>query len=355
MSSVWVLGNGQLGDMLRQAGEVMDITVTPCGFEDTPPFLPENAVISAEIEQWPDTALTRQFSQHTGFINRDTFPLLADRFTQKQHIDQLDLSTSPWLALNSTTQWPDIFAQLGEKVIVKRRKGGYDGRGQWRVMHTDDQHSIPAEMYGACIVEQMIPFDGEVSLVGARGRDGTRVFYPLTHNLHENGILRASVALPKPDSALQHQAEHMLGSLMESLDYVGVMAMECFVVDGKLLINELAPRVHNSGHWTQAGASISQFELHLRALLGWPLHTPVVPSPAVMINIIGTPFTLHWLSVPLVQLHWYGKSVREGRKLGHLNLAHPEPFELQAALGSLSTLLPAEYVSGIRWAQQTLS
>ncbi|MGL4544823.1 MAG: 5-(carboxyamino)imidazole ribonucleotide synthase, partial [Plesiomonas sp.] len=96
MSSVWVLGNGQLGDMLRQAGEVMDITVTPCGFEDTPPFLPENAVISAEIEQWPDTALTRQFSQHTGFINRNTFPLLADRFTQKQHIDQLDLSTSPW-------------------------------------------------------------------------------------------------------------------------------------------------------------------------------------------------------------------------------------------------------------------
>ncbi|MGL5007858.1 MAG: 5-(carboxyamino)imidazole ribonucleotide synthase [Plesiomonas sp.] len=355
MNQIWVLGNGQLGDMLQQAGAAMNVVVTPFGFDDHPPLLPDNAIISAEIEQWPNTALTRQFSQHVGFINHDTFPLLADRFTQKQRIDQLKLATSPWCALNCATQWPDIIAQLGEKLIVKRRKGGYDGRGQWRVMQADDQCNIPDDMYGECIVEQMIPFDSEVSLVGARGRDGTQVFYPLTHNLHENGILRASVALSTPNVALQHQAEQMLGSLMESLEYVGVMAMECFVVGNQLLINELAPRVHNSGHWTQAGASISQFELHLRALLGWPLHTPVVPSPAVMVNIIGTPLNEEWLSVPLARLHWYGKSVREGRKLGHINMTHPNAFALNTALSHLFVLLPVEYRSGIHWAQKILS
>lgn len=354
MKPVWVLGNGQLGNMLQQAAAPLAISVTPCGFDDTPPQLPDNAVISAEIEQWPDTPLTRALSQHPGFVNPHTFPRLADRQTQKQLIDSLQLATSQWQALDTPHDWPALFARLGDTVMVKRRTGGYDGRGQWRI-HAQNIDSFPTEMYGACIVEQMIPFESEVSLVGARSRDGQCVFYPLTRNLHQDGILRASVARPEHTSAhLQRQAEQMLGSLMHALEYVGVMAMECFVLGDQLLINELAPRVHNSGHWTQAGASASQFELHVRALQDLPLPTPVVSAPAVMINLIGTALNTDWLSVPLARLHWYGKEVRAGRKLGHINLTHPEPQQLCAALQALQPLLPEEYQSGLAWAQQQL-
>ncbi|PTI95643.1 5-(carboxyamino)imidazole ribonucleotide synthase, partial [Staphylococcus succinus] len=136
--------------------------------------------------------------------------------------------------------------------------------------------------YGECIVEQGINFSGEVSLVGARGFDGSTVFYPLTHNLHQDGILRTSVAFPQANAQQKAQAEEMLSAIMQELGYVGVMAMECFVTPQGLLINELAPRVHNSGHWTQNGASISQFELHLRAITDLPLPQPVVNSPSVM-------------------------------------------------------------------------
>ena len=129
---------------------------------------------------------------------------------------------------------------------------------------------------------------GEVSLVGARGFDGSTVVYPLTHNLHQDGILRTSVAFPQANAQQQAQAEEMLSAIMQELGYVGVMAMECFVTPQGLLINELAPRVHNSGHWTQNGASISQFELHLRAITDLPLPQPVVNSPSVMINLIGS-------------------------------------------------------------------
>ena len=214
---------------------------------------------------------------------------------------------------------------------------------------------LPADAYGECIVEQGINFSGEVSLVGARGHDGRSVFYPLTHNLHEDGILRTSVALPQPNPALQQQAEQMLAAILNELNYVGVMAMECFIVGDRLLINELAPRVHNSGHWTQNGASISQFELHLRAILGLPLPQPVVSTPSVMVNLIGTAVNEQWLSLPLVHLHWYEKEVRPGRKVGHLNLNDPSAADLRRALQALAPLLPGEYQSGLARAQQKLA
>nr|SAY41872.1 N5-carboxyaminoimidazole ribonucleotide synthase [Serratia marcescens] len=247
-----------------------------------------------------------------------------------------------------------MFASLGELAIVKRRVGGYDGRGQWR-LRPGQEAELPADAYGECIVEQGINFSGEVSLVGARGHDGRSVFYPLTHNLHEDGILRTSVALPQPNPVLQQQAEQMLAAILNELNYVGVMAMECFIVGDRLLINELAPRVHNSGHWTQNGASISQFELHLRAILGLPLPQPVVSTPSVMVNLIGTAVNEQWLSLPLVHLHWYEKEVRPGRKVGHLNLNDPSAADLQQALQALAPLLPGEYQSGLAWAQQKLA
>ncbi|CNJ08814.1 5-(carboxyamino)imidazole ribonucleotide synthase [Yersinia rohdei] len=354
MKPVCVLGNGQLGRMLRQAGEPLGIAVYPVGLDAEPEAVPyQHSVITAEIERWPETALTRELATHTAFVNRDIFPRLADRLTQKQLLDSLNLATAPWQLLASESEWPHIFATLGELAIVKRRVGGYDGRGQWR-LRPGEQKNLPADAYGECIVEQGINFSGEVSLVGARSHQGNAVFYPLTHNLHEDGILRMSVALPQPDSRLQQLAEKMLSAIMDELNYVGVMAMECFIVGDSLLINELAPRVHNSGHWTQNGASISQFELHLRAILDLPLPTPVVNTPSAMVNLIGTPVNTAWLSLPLVHLHWYEKEVRDGRKVGHLNLNDPEGAQLRATLTALAPLLPGEYQSGLIWAQNKL-
>lgn len=354
MKPVCVLGNGQLGRMLRQAGEPLGIAVYPVGLDAEPEALPiQQSVITAEIERWPETALTRELARHPAFVNREIFPLLADRLTQKQLLDRLGLATAPWQLLSSAQEWPQVFARLGELAIVKRRTGGYDGRGQWR-LRAAETAALPDECYGECIVEQGINFSGEVSLVGARGHNGATVFYPLTHNLHQEGILRTSVGLPQPDKAQQQQAEQMLSAILHELNYVGVMAMECFVTPAGLLINELAPRVHNSGHWTQNGASVSQFELHLRAILDLPLPTPVVSTPSVMINLIGTDVNPQWLSEPLVHLHWYEKEVRPGRKVGHLNLSDPDGQRIAAALTALTPMLPPEYASGIAWAQSLL-
>lgn len=354
MKPVCVLGNGQLGRMLRQAGEPLGIAVYPVGLDAEPSALPiAESVITAEIERWPETALTRELALHPAFVNRDIFPRLADRLTQKQLLDQLNLATAPWQLLANKAEWPQVFSSLGELAIVKRRTGGYDGRGQWR-LRANETDSLPDECYGECIVEQGINFSGEVSLVGARGEDGTTVFYPLTHNLHQDGILRTSVAFPQADAAQQQQAETMLSAIMHELKYVGVMAMECFITPEGLLINELAPRVHNSGHWTQNGASISQFELHLRAVLGLALPKPVVFAPSVMVNLIGTDVNVDWLQQPLVHLHWYDKEVRPGRKVGHLNLTDSDQARLAAALNALVPLLPEEYASGIAWAVEKL-
>ncbi|WP_297207185.1 5-(carboxyamino)imidazole ribonucleotide synthase [uncultured Pluralibacter sp.] len=355
MKQVCVLGNGQLGRMLRQAGEPMGIAVWPVGLEADPQAVPvQQSVITAEIERWPETALTRELARHPAFVNRDVFPIVADRLTQKSLFDRLGLPTAPWQLLADKSEWPAVFEMLGELAIVKRRTGGYDGRGQWRLRQNETQQ-LPDECYGECIVEQGIAFSGEVSLVGARAKNGTTVFYPLTHNLHQDGILRMSVAFPQADSRQQEQAEEMLAAVMSELDYVGVMAMECFVTPSGLLINELAPRVHNSGHWTQNGASISQFELHLRAILDLPLPPPVVNNPSVMVNLIGTDLNDDWLKLPLVHLHWYDKEVRPGRKVGHLNLNDSDTGRLSATLEALTTLLPPNYSSGIAWAQATLS
>ncbi|MGV0084433.1 5-(carboxyamino)imidazole ribonucleotide synthase [Rahnella aceris] len=354
MKPVCVLGNGQLGRMLRQAGEPLGIAVYPVGLDAEPEAVPyQQSVITAEIERWPETALTRELATHNAFVNRDIFPRLADRLTQKQLLDQLGLATAPWQLLADAAEWPQVFSRLGQLAIVKRRVGGYDGRGQWR-LRSGEENTLPQDCYGECIVEQGINFSGEVSLVGARGHDGKTVFYPLTHNLHQDGILRTSVVLPQPDAALQQQAENMLSAIMNELNYVGVMAMECFVVSEGLLINELAPRVHNSGHWTQNGASYSQFEMHLRAILGLPLPKPVVSTPSVMVNLIGTDVSEEWLSLPLVNLHWYEKDVRPGRKVGHLNLNDASASLLKDNLNALVPMLPEEYASGIEWAVEKL-
>ena len=203
MKQVCVLGNGQLGRMLRQAGEPLGIAVWPVGLDAEPAGVPfQQSVITAEIERWPETALTRELARHPAFVNRDVFPIIADRLTQKQLFDKLGLATAPWQLLADKSEWSAVFDKLGELAIVKRRVGGYDGRGQWR-LRANETAQLPDDCYGECIVERGINFSGEVSLVGARAHDGSTVFYPLTHNLHQDGILRTSVVFPQANARQQ--------------------------------------------------------------------------------------------------------------------------------------------------------
>lgn len=352
---VYVLGNGQLGRMLRYAAAPLDIEVKPLAF-DAPVFdIEPDSIITAEIERWTDTPLTQLLGNHQNFVNLKVFGRLADRLTQKSLLDQLELATSAWQLVENESQWQQIFQNIGEKVVVKCRTGGYDGRGQW-IVTPNTTNQIPTELFGQIIAEKFIPFDGEISIVGARFKNGSTRFYPISHNLQQNGILRYSVSdINLPNQALyQQQAEKMLSAVMQELEYIGVMAMECFIVGDKLLINELAPRVHNSGHWTQLGCSISQFELHLRALLDLPTPELKQIAPSVMVNLIGIEHSNKWLELPFSQLHWYGKEVRAGRKVGHINLTHPDKNTLIELLEQLRPNLTEDFHSGLDWAIKKL-
>ncbi|AKZ65718.1 5-(carboxyamino)imidazole ribonucleotide synthase [Candidatus Palibaumannia cicadellinicola] len=356
MKSVVVLGNGQLGSMLHQAGEQLGISVFPISVDTTKPvesILFHNSVITAEIERWPDNEITRKLANNNNFINIKLFNILSDRLKQKKLLNKLNLATAPWKQLHNIKQLQDILVLFNYFAIVKCRLGGYDGRGQWQ-FRSGEKIILPLECYGQCIVEKGIDFDEEISILGARSTNGTIVFYPLTKNFHQNGILRVCVVFPYQYNTLQKNAEKMLGLILNKLNYVGVMAMECFLIGNNLLINELAPRVHNSGHWTQNGASISQFELHLRAIINLPLPTPIITAPSVMINIIGTDINNNWLYDPLVNLHWYDKKVRPGRKVGHINICHPDHDRLNKSLQYLQQHLPVEYKLGIDWAIKQL-
>lgn len=352
---IWVLGAGQLGAMLKHAGMPLALDVRPIDInESAAPALAPDDLVTAEREQWPDTLVTQALAQHPHFINKQVFGRLADRKTQKELIDSLGLATAPWRNVANDISTNELRDQLGDRVLLKRRTGGYDGKGQHWIRTDDD--SIPHDWQGEAIAEQAINFDEEISLVGVRNQAGDCVFYPLTLNLHLNGILYASIAPLARLQHLQEQAEAMLGKLLNALDYVGVMAMETFRVGDTLLINELAPRVHNSGHWTQAGASISQFEYHLRATANMATPKPHILGQNVMINLIGTEYNADWLSLSVARTYWYGKEVRAGRKVGHINLASNDITTLRETLILLGDTLPkAYYAEAIEWSLKELS
>ncbi|PPI86351.1 5-(carboxyamino)imidazole ribonucleotide synthase [Candidatus Pantoea edessiphila] len=355
MQSIIVLGNGQLSRMLRQAGELLGIMVYPVNFNSDLNHIPiSNSVIIAEIEYWPKNSVIENLRHHISFINRHIFPLIVDRLEQKKMLNSLKMSTVPWQALSNRHDWPNIFDVLGESVIVKSRFGGYDGHSQWHV-NPQKTHEIPDLCYGKCIVERKVNFIKEVSIIGARNKEGETVFYPLTNNLHEKGILLISSTVPQVNPFYQKQAENMLKIIMQTLNYIGVMTMECFITSEGLLINELAPRVHNSGHWTQNGASISQFELHLRSVLNLALPSPIVFGYSVMINLIGILINFEWFKQPILHLHWYNKKVIKGRKVGHLNLHDYNQSRLKTALNSLISQFPVDYSNAIKWATANIS
>jgi 5-(carboxyamino)imidazole ribonucleotide synthase len=351
---IWVLGAGQLGAMLKHAGMPLALDVCPVDInERSAPTLAPDDLVTAEREQWPETLVTHALAQHPRFINQNVFGRLADRKTQKELIDSLGIATAPWRNVANEITANELRDQLGERVLLKRRTGGYDGRGQhW--LRTDDDE-VPGDWQGEAIAEQAINFDEEVSLVGVRNAAGESVFYPLTLNLHLSGILYASVAPLARLQPLQTQAEAMLGKILNALDYVGVMAMETFRVGDQLLINELAPRVHNSGHWTQAGASISQFEYHLRAIANMAIPAPQVTGQNVMINLIGTDYNPQWRDLPCARTYWYGKEVRPGRKVGHINIVSNNLTEIRETLILLGDLLPEHhYREAIDWSLMAL-
>lgn len=328
---VLVIGQGQLGLMLAAAGARLGIAVDRLNPEeslllpgtsdlaiatDLDSLLARYPVITAEREQLPDTPLVRGLVNSKGFHNRSAFERLPDRLTQKQLLDQLAIPTAPWRPLETPADLEAARDSLPGTLRAKLRSGGYDGRGQWRLAPDDALPELPA----AAIVEQEQQFSREVSLVGARGHDGELIFFPLVENRHRDSILSLTTAPAENSAAVQQEVEGWLGRIMETLDYVGVMAMELFDTGEGLKVNELAPRVHNSGHWTQQGASFSQFDLHLWTLCGLPVPQPEIHGVSAMLNLIGIEFDPQWLMVPHATLHWYGKEYRPGRKLGHINV-----------------------------------
>ena len=343
-----VAGNGQLGQMLQQAAAPMQLEVMPVepGAEALLE-LQDTDVITVELEHWPDTPRGLQLKQHPNFLNASALHAVIDRQRQKRLLDRLEVPTSPWVSMTSDSDLSSQLSSLGDAAVIKRRSGGYDGRGQWRWRAGDTPE---AEWADICIAEALIPFSHEVSLVGARNRAGHKVFYPLTRNWHQDGILRASIAGLPVSSSQQQQAEAWLGRIMDDQDYVGVMAMECFVESDRLLINELAPRVHNSGHWTQAGADISQFELHLRAVADLPLITPEVHGISVMYNLLGRHWQTDWLGIQGTRVHWYAKEVRPGRKVGHVNINRPDRPSLVQSLETLREQVETEDRCVFDWA-----
>ena len=354
MNRVLVLGGGQLGLMMAEAGARLGLVVDRYdperalllpGTSDLPvpidleTCLDRYPVITVEREAFPDSGLSAELARSDRCVARGALKVIPDRFDQKTMLDKLGIPTAEWMNLDRAGDLGTAIQRFGG-VVVKARSGGYDGRGTWILDAGDDTSVVPVtELVGQAIIERKVPFRRELSIVGARNLQGDTLFYPLTRNWHVDGILRLSLAPARACETLQQPAEAMLKGIMEELDYAGVMAVEFFEEEGQLVVNEIAPRVHNSGHWTHEGADWSQFDLHVHALAGVPLHAVNVHGPTAMVNLIGTPFDQAWLQHPGV-VHWYGKSVRPGRKLGHANLVAGTLEELREGLRAWADVLP---------------
>lgn len=250
--------------------------------------------------------------------NANAIRIAQDRLLEKDFLRAQGIATAPYAAVSSLRDLHEALETIGAPSILKTRRLGYDGRGQVRLTHVDEAGSAWAHTGGApCILEGMVPFSLEVSLIAARNPHGELAFYPLTHNIHRDGILRTSIA-PYGDPGLQQQAESYMKRVLEALDYIGVLAIEFFVSGSQLIANEMAPRVHNSGHWTIEGAATSQFTNHLLAMQGAPLGS-TASQPTVMLNCIGVmPPLEETAKFPSLHRHDYGKAARPGRKVGHL-------------------------------------
>jgi 5-(carboxyamino)imidazole ribonucleotide synthase len=255
-----------------------------------------------------------------------------DRLAEKDFVKQLGIDTADYADVSSAAGLRAAIGKIGLPAVIKTRRFGYDGKGQAIIREGDDPDQIWANLATkSAILEAFIPFEREISVIAARSAGGQVECYDVTENEHRDHILKFSYAPADIPEALAAQARGIAERIAIALDYVGVLAVEMFVVQEKsgptVLVNEIAPRVHNSGHWTLDGASISQFEQHIRAVAGWPLGEPVRHGAVTMTNLIGDDILGYeqWLSVPGATVHLYGKGPpRPGRKMGHITQVSPQ-------------------------------
>jgi 5-(carboxyamino)imidazole ribonucleotide synthase len=269
-----------------------------------------------------------------------------DRLAEKTFFQGLGIPTPSFAEVNSPADLEQALSTLGLPAVLKTRRFGYDGKGQFLLKESQKRHAAWQALGGVpLLLEQFIPFERELSILAARGRAGETAFYPLVENLHRDGMLRRSIApAPGLTAALQSQAESYAERVMSALDYVGVIAIELFQLEDRLLANEMAPRVHNSGHWTIEGAATSQFENHLRAVAGLPLGVTAPRGYSAMLNIIGAiPEARKVLEVEGAHLHLYGKAARIRRKLGHVTVVCDDARSLDEKIERLKQVLDLRF------------
>ncbi|NOX08472.1 MAG: 5-(carboxyamino)imidazole ribonucleotide synthase [Gammaproteobacteria bacterium] len=355
---IGILGGGQLARMLALAGIPLGQRfVVLCPGDD-----PGAATVAEHLHaRFDDRNALAELAQQVDLVTyefenvppesvdylSDTLPVYPppgalatarDRYREKTLFNKLGIGTAAFVTLDTLADLQQAIERIGLPAIIKTRTEGYDGKGQQLIR---DASQIPAaweSMAGAkAIVEAFVPFDREVSIIAVRSVSGELAFYPLSENQHKEGILRQSRALI--NDSMQEKAEFYAERLLTHLDYVGVLAIEFFQIGDELLINEMAPRVHNSGHWTIEGAQTSQFENHIRAILDLPLGSTAALDPSIMINIIGElPDSGEVLSLSGSHLHLYDKEERSGRKLGHVTLHSADESVLQAGLIALARM-----------------
>ncbi|UNU72784.1 5-(carboxyamino)imidazole ribonucleotide synthase [Moraxella nasovis] len=356
--TIGILGGGQLGMMLAKAALQLGHT---CVFlEDAPhapaslygqvysseqldEFIKASDVFSLEFENTPIATAKLLATQKGGiFPPPIALTVAQDRLREKALFNELGITTVPYRAIHSLDELNQACDELGLPLVLKTSRGGYDGKGQF-VIHTQSDiatawHELgkattEGAMPAPLIAEGFIDFEREVSLIAVRGQDGSIGYYPLVQNTHTNGILIKTVA-PAPDvEHLTKSAQENIAKILEKLDYVGVLTLELFVTKAGLIANEIAPRVHNSGHWSIEGANTSQFENHIRAVLDLPLGDTSIVKPSVMLNVIGTyPDESRLLAIDGVHYHHYHKSERDGRKIGHITVMGDKVAEAEAVL-----------------------
>lgn len=368
MTTVGILGGGQLARMMALAGaplglrfSVMDTSAEACAGQFAPlvvgdyrdgealaEFASGIDIATFDFENVPAGSAQWLSERVQMFPNPRALGTSQDRLAEKTLFGELGIPVPGYVAVDTPADLDAAIARLGVPCILKTRRLGYDGKGQFRIRAAGDAgaawEALGAQAdSGGLILEAFVPFERELSVVAVRGRDGEFRTWPLTENWHVDGVLSASLAPANVDAALEARAVGHARALAEALDYVGVFALELFCRDGELLANELAPRVHNSGHWTIEGAETSQFANHLRAVLGLPLGATRALGQACMLNWIGK---MPQLEPVLAEAggHWhdYGKAPREGRKVGHATLRADTPGGLAEALERVGAALGRE-------------
>jgi 5-(carboxyamino)imidazole ribonucleotide synthase len=357
---IGVLGAGQLGRMLALAGYRLDFDfmfydpadeacAAPLGAHVNAPYDDDAALerfcaavdlVTYEFENVPAHCAEYVAARKPLLPHPRALAVGQDRLAEKRLFDQLGIAVPKYAAVSTRAELDAAIAAIGLPAVLKTRRLGYDGKGQAVLRGADDVAKAWDRLgQRPLLLEAFVPFEREISCIGVRGQRGELAFYPVAENVHRDGILRTSI--PRAGDPLQAAAETATRKVMEQLEYVGVLAFEFFVAGGKLLGNEIAPRVHNSGHWTIDGAQCSQFENHLRAITGLPLGATAMRGHPAMVNFIGTVPELSALArIPGLHVHLYGKQAKPARKIGHANLTAETPRQLEAALRQLAELIP---------------